>query len=292
MIVSNKVAYVVDCGDGVARQLAARQRPVRLLVRDPTRAPDLPGAQVVAATYEDRPAAVAALSGARTLFMVSAGESADRVAVHRSLVDAAVEAGVGHVVYLSFIGAAPDSTFTLGRDHCGVQPMAAAAQLVEPVARTLQVRRLADKLAVQVQRLVRADHQAGLALRDVDGLHRRQHLGHLQRRRPLGQQPSLRRRLVGGGRHSLKGQPRARQHRPPCGAGGGEHQAHQEVTTVPVSPRRAEIRLITAAAVSSMPLWARRQLLLPVLPLTERLLVRTTGSALTGTIRWAMSPAS
>jgi NAD(P)H dehydrogenase (quinone) len=32
-------------------------------------------------------------------------------------VDAAVEAGVEHVVYTSFVGAAPDCTFTLGRDH-------------------------------------------------------------------------------------------------------------------------------------------------------------------------------
>ena len=31
--------------------------------------------------------------------------------------DAAAEAGVRHVVYTSFHGAAADSTFTLGRDH-------------------------------------------------------------------------------------------------------------------------------------------------------------------------------
>ena len=40
-----------------------------------------------------------------------------------------------------------------------------------------------------------------------------------------------------------------------------------------------------------MPLWARRQLRLPYLPLTERVLVRATGTALTGTIRWAMGAA-
>ena len=32
--------------------------------------------------------------------------------------DAAVEAGVRRVVYVSFFGAAPDRTFTFGRDHC------------------------------------------------------------------------------------------------------------------------------------------------------------------------------
>ena len=37
-----------------------------------------------------------------------------------------------------------------------------------------------------------------------------------------------------------------------------------------------------------MPLWARRQLRLPHLPVTERVLVRTSGAAMTRTIRWAM----
>ena len=36
---------------------------------------------------------------------------------HRMFVDAAAAAGVRHVVYTSFAGAAPDCTFTLGRDH-------------------------------------------------------------------------------------------------------------------------------------------------------------------------------
>ena len=116
-------------GRRVAERMAARHRPMRLLVRDPARAPDLEGAQVVAAAYEDRPAAVAALTGAATLFMVSAEESSDRVAVHQSLVDAAVEAGVQHVIYLSFIAAAPMSTITLGRDHWHTEQSIRAAGL-------------------------------------------------------------------------------------------------------------------------------------------------------------------
>jgi NAD(P)H dehydrogenase (quinone) len=51
------------------------------------------------------------------VFLVSGRESADRVAQHRSAVDAAVAAGVERVVYTSFLGAAPDATFTLARDH-------------------------------------------------------------------------------------------------------------------------------------------------------------------------------
>jgi uncharacterized protein YbjT (DUF2867 family) len=67
--------------------------------------------------YADRDAVLDALAGTRTLFMVSASESADRLARHKAFVDAAAEAGVRHLVYLSFYGAAPDATFTLARDH-------------------------------------------------------------------------------------------------------------------------------------------------------------------------------
>ena len=59
----------------------------------------------------------AALEGARLVFMVSAAEAPDRVDQHLSFVDAAVAAGVEHLVYTSFAGAASDSVFTLGRDH-------------------------------------------------------------------------------------------------------------------------------------------------------------------------------
>ena len=41
-----------------------------------------------------------------------------------------------------------------------------------------------------------------------------------------------------------------------------------------------------------MPVWARRELRLPYLPVTERVLVRATGAALTRTIRWAMVAAA
>jgi NAD(P)H dehydrogenase (quinone) len=58
-----------------------------------------------------------ALEGVRTLFLVSAGEAFDRVKLHTTAVEAAVAAGVEQVVYLSFLNAAPDATFTFARDH-------------------------------------------------------------------------------------------------------------------------------------------------------------------------------
>jgi NAD(P)H dehydrogenase (quinone) len=104
-------------GGRIARRLADAGVNQRLLVRDPARAPQLVGASVAQAAFDDREAVVASLAGVPTVLMVSASETPDRVAQHTTFVDAATEAGVEHLVYISFYGAAPDSTFTLGRDH-------------------------------------------------------------------------------------------------------------------------------------------------------------------------------
>ena len=68
------------------------------------------------AAYGD-PAMTAALAGVDTLFFVSGRESATRLGEHLAVVDAAVASGVQRIVYLSFLGAAADCTFTLGRHH-------------------------------------------------------------------------------------------------------------------------------------------------------------------------------
>lgn len=104
-------------GGHVARLLADQGMPQRLLARTPSAAPVLPGAAVVEFGYRDDELTARALAGVRVLFMVSAAESADRLQQHRAFVDAAARAGVEHVVYTSFIGAAPDAVFTLARDH-------------------------------------------------------------------------------------------------------------------------------------------------------------------------------
>lgn len=104
-------------GGRVARRLAAKGVPLRLLVRDLGRAPDLPGATAVVAPFDDGDAAREALTGIETLFMVSASEDADRVRQHLAFVEAAAAAGVRHVVYLSFQEASETATFTFARDH-------------------------------------------------------------------------------------------------------------------------------------------------------------------------------
>ena len=71
----------------MARLLAADGCPQRLLVRNPTAAPDLPGTEVVGIPgYADGPACCEALQGVETLFMVSARESAHRVDEHMTFV--------------------------------------------------------------------------------------------------------------------------------------------------------------------------------------------------------------
>ncbi|XAS67256.1 SDR family oxidoreductase [Micrococcaceae bacterium Sec5.7] len=106
-----------NLGGMVARQLADAGLAQRLLVRDAGRAPELEGADPVVFSYGDAAPAASALEGVKTLFMVSAAEAEDRLQQHFTFVDAAAAAGVEHVVYTSFYGAAPDATFTLARDH-------------------------------------------------------------------------------------------------------------------------------------------------------------------------------
>ena len=104
-------------GGRVARELSARGVEQRLIVRDPARAPQLPGAEVAMASYEDSEEMARALDGTNTLFLVSGHEDPDRVSLHRKAVEGARLAGVERIVYTSFMGAAPDATFPYARDH-------------------------------------------------------------------------------------------------------------------------------------------------------------------------------
>ncbi|MDO9378294.1 MAG: SDR family oxidoreductase [Nocardioidaceae bacterium] len=116
-------------GGGVARRLSDAGVAQRLVVRDASRAPDLPGTEVVVASYGDRGAVRDALAGVDTVLMVSAHESDDRVGEHRTFVEAAAEAGVRQVVYLSFVGASATSGFLLGRDHGATEDVLRASGL-------------------------------------------------------------------------------------------------------------------------------------------------------------------
>ena len=107
-----------EVGRRVAARLAERGHRQRLIVRDASRAPALAGAEIaVFGGYADTATMRDACAGVSTLLLVSAREAEDRVKQHQLAVDAAADAGVERIVYLSLIGAAPDATFTFARDH-------------------------------------------------------------------------------------------------------------------------------------------------------------------------------
>lgn len=113
-------------GGLVAEELFERGEPFRLIVRDPSRAPEFPGAEVVTADYGKPDTLAAALDEGDRVFMVSLHEGPERrVPLHRSFVEAAARAGVVQIVYLSFANAARDATFLHARSHGETEEMLA-----------------------------------------------------------------------------------------------------------------------------------------------------------------------
>ena len=121
-------------GGKVASRLAKLNMAQRLIVRDPVRAPKLPGADVAQiSSYDDATAMKRALAGVRALFLISAHDRMgvnhraaiakepyphyDRVEQQITAVNAAVAAGVQHIVYLSILNAKADAIFILASDH-------------------------------------------------------------------------------------------------------------------------------------------------------------------------------
>jgi NAD(P)H dehydrogenase (quinone) len=115
LVVTGSTGHV---GRLVAEELAARGYQQRLLVRDPSRAPAIEGAEVVHGDYADPGSLAAAMNAGDRVFMVSLHEGPQRrVPLHRNFVEAAARARVDHVVYLSFIAAGPAAVFLHARSH-------------------------------------------------------------------------------------------------------------------------------------------------------------------------------
>jgi NAD(P)H dehydrogenase (quinone) len=107
-----------EVGGRVARRLSVLSARQRLIARHSPRCPDLAHAEVrEASDYGDAELFGSAVEGVTSLFFVSGSEHPDRLRQHITALDAAAAAGVERIVYLSFLGAAPDATFTLARQH-------------------------------------------------------------------------------------------------------------------------------------------------------------------------------
>jgi uncharacterized protein YbjT (DUF2867 family) len=107
-----------NIGRRTAELLSEQGRQLRLMVRDPAKAPRLSGAEAVRGDYSDPSTLDAAFAGIETALIVSGyARPGERALLHKNAFDAAARAGVSHLVYLSFQGAAPDSKFPMSRDH-------------------------------------------------------------------------------------------------------------------------------------------------------------------------------
>ncbi len=105
-------------GRHVAHELTARGMPFRALVRDPARARALLGSRAALVQGDlDRPASLApALKGCERMLLASPVDPRQRE-LQGNAIAAARDAGVGHVVKLSNLGADPASDFPIARWH-------------------------------------------------------------------------------------------------------------------------------------------------------------------------------
>jgi NAD(P)H dehydrogenase (quinone) len=113
-------------GGQIAAELARRGVPFRAVTRTIGHAPDLGGAEIALAGYDQPDTLVDALAPGDRVFMVSMHEPPERrLPLHRAFLDVAIERGVARIVYLSFLGADPNAAFLHARSHGATEAMLA-----------------------------------------------------------------------------------------------------------------------------------------------------------------------
>ncbi len=102
--------------DGLLKTVPAAE--IAVSVRNTEKAAGLAarGVQVRAADYTDPESLTGAFAGADTVLLISGSEVGQREAQHRNVVEAAKQAGVGHLVYTSVLRA-DTSTLGLAGEH-------------------------------------------------------------------------------------------------------------------------------------------------------------------------------
>lgn len=113
-------------GSAVVRALVQASIPVRVLLRDRTKATGLPtNIEIAVGDFGDRAALDAACKGVRAAFMASF-DHRDQLALQKNLIEACRKAGVGMIVRLSAGSASADNPSRAMQTHA-----AADAQLAE-----------------------------------------------------------------------------------------------------------------------------------------------------------------
>src|SRR4029453_4997252 len=134
-------------GTEVVRRLADQGEPVRVLTRDPARAAHLPETvEILAGDLRDPATIAEAVADCATVVPAVHGfagpgkpspEAIDRDA-NRALIQAAAAAGVGHLVLVSVLDAAPDHPMSLHRaKHAAEQALRASGlpwTIIRPAA--------------------------------------------------------------------------------------------------------------------------------------------------------------
>ncbi len=124
-------------GGEVVRQLSGQNVPVRALVRDPSRAPDLasrPGVQVITGDLGRPETLGPALEDVGQVVLISSSD-AGMAEVQNSFIDTAAKAGVGHVIKLSGIVPGLDSPFRFARMHAEIEEHLAASGMTYTMLR-------------------------------------------------------------------------------------------------------------------------------------------------------------
>jgi NAD(P)H dehydrogenase (quinone) len=116
------VTLITGASGRIARRtaelLAGDGQHLRLMTRSPQRVANFAKAETVRGDFAEPASLAAAFAGVSLALVVSgSGRPGERARLHRNAFEAAARAGVGHVVYLSLQGAAPDSKYPFSRDH-------------------------------------------------------------------------------------------------------------------------------------------------------------------------------
>ncbi|MDP2696854.1 SDR family oxidoreductase [Thalassospira sp.] len=111
---------------------------IAVSVRSPEKASGLTalGVDVRHGDFDDLALTTAAFRGVETVLIISAeADNATRIRQHRTAIDAAKAAGVGHVTYTSVVDPRPDSAFTYAAIHADTEQYLAASGLKYTVLR-------------------------------------------------------------------------------------------------------------------------------------------------------------